>query len=79
MKSNDEHMDLVGRYLSGQATQAEAEKLEKLMVEDPQLRADFLACARVDAALPGAVGEKGDLVALERRPSSEAATHRAIR
>ncbi|MGY8655592.1 MAG: hypothetical protein ACKVJX_18380 [Verrucomicrobiia bacterium] len=63
MKSNDEHMDLVGRYLSGQATQAEAEKLEKLMVEDPQLRADFLACARVDAALPGAVGEKGDLVA----------------
>jgi len=65
MKSGDEHMDLVGRYLSGRATWEEKEQLEKLMLEDPQLRADFLACARVDAALPGAVGEKGGLVEFE--------------
>ena len=62
MNSSEEHMDLVGRYLSGQATHEETARLEKLMLEDPQLRADFLACARVDAALPGAVGEKGNLV-----------------
>lgn len=62
MNSSEEHMDLVGRYLSGQATHEETARLEKLMLEDPQLRADFLACARVDAVLPGAVGEQGDLV-----------------
>jgi ferric-dicitrate binding protein FerR (iron transport regulator) len=62
VKSGDEHMDLVGRYLGGQATHEETEQLEKLMLEDPQLRTDFLACARLDAALPGAVGEKGNLV-----------------
>jgi ferric-dicitrate binding protein FerR (iron transport regulator) len=61
MNSSEEHMDLIGRYLSGQATHEDMEQLEKLMKEDSQLRADFLACARVDAALPGAVGEKGDL------------------
>ncbi len=62
MKSSAAHMDLVGRYLSGQSTYEETEQLESLMLEDPQLRADFLACARVDAALPGAVGEKGILL-----------------
>ncbi|MGB0580112.1 MAG: hypothetical protein ACPGVU_10455 [Limisphaerales bacterium] len=65
MNSSEEHTDLVGGYLSGRATSEETQKLEKLMLEDPQLRADFLACARVDAALPGAVGEKGGLVEFE--------------
>ncbi|MFT5470600.1 MAG: hypothetical protein ACI8UO_005729 [Verrucomicrobiales bacterium] len=58
MKSSETHMDLVGRYLSGQASFEEVETLEALMLEDPQLRTDFLACARVDAALPAAIGEK---------------------
>lgn len=61
MKSSDAHMDLVSRYLSGQATHEEVTRLEALMLDDPQLRADFLAYARVDAALPGAIGEKGTL------------------
>jgi len=58
MKSGESQMDLVSRYLSGQASFEEVETLEALMLEDPQLRADFLACARVDAALPAAIGEK---------------------
>ena len=62
MNSSEEHLDLVGRYLIGQATSEETKRLEELMLQDPELRADFLACARVDAALPGAVGEKGGLV-----------------
>lgn len=62
MKSTDEHLELVGRYLDGLATPEETRHLEQLMLDDPQLRADFLACARVDAALPGAVGEKGGWV-----------------
>lgn len=68
MKSDEAHMDMVGRYLSGQATHEETERLEKLMLGDPKLRADFLACARVDAALPAAVGEKGGLVELKPEP-----------
>ncbi len=52
MKSNPEKMDLVGRYLSGQATHEEARRLEALLLEDPQLRTDFLAYARLDSALP---------------------------
>ena len=58
MKSGESQMDLVSRYLSGQASFEEVETLEALMLEDSQLRADFLACARVDAALPAAIGEK---------------------
>ena len=45
MKSHDEHMELVGRYLSGQGTVEEIAQLEVLMLDDPQLRADFLAYA----------------------------------
>jgi ferric-dicitrate binding protein FerR (iron transport regulator) len=70
VKSSEAHMDLVGRYLSGQATSDEVARLEALMVEDPQLRADFLACARVDGALPGAVGEKGSLVEFQPEVSA---------
>jgi hypothetical protein len=42
----------VGRYLGGQATHEEARRLEALLLEDPQLRTDFLAYARLDSALP---------------------------
>ncbi len=61
MNSNEESMRLAGRYLDGQATHEETARLERLMLEDPQFRADFLTCARVDAALPGAVGDRGGL------------------
>lgn len=74
MKSIDEHMELVGRYLGGQATADEVAQLEALMRDDPQLRADFLAYARIDAALPAAIGEKPTLVELE--PSSAAKSRR---
>ncbi len=62
MKSHDAHMDLVGRYLSGQAADEEVAQLETLMLKDGQLRADFLAYARVDAALPSAIGRKAALI-----------------
>ena len=74
MKSIDEHMELVGRYLGGEATADEVVQLEALMRDDPQLRADFLAYARIDAALPAAIGEKATLVEFE--PSSAAKPRR---
>jgi len=52
MKSKQEQMELVGRYLSGQATVEEAQQLEASLLENPQLRTDFLAYARLDSALP---------------------------
>ncbi len=52
MKSDRDLMDLVGRYLSGQANHEEAKRLEALLLDDPQLRTDFLAYARLDSALP---------------------------
>ena len=64
MKSSEAHMELVARYLNGQATREECAELEALMLKDPQLRAEFLACARVDAALPEAVGERMGLIEL---------------
>lgn len=71
MKSSETHMDLVSRYLSGQASFDEVETLERLMLEDPQLRADFLACARVDAALPAAIGEKMSVTEFRSESSRE--------
>lgn len=68
MKSKDEDMRLVGAYLSGQATAEEVARLESRMLADRQLRTDFLACARVDAALPRALS--GGSAALS--PMSEA-------
>jgi hypothetical protein len=70
MKSSEKQMDLVNRYLSGQATPEEVETLEALMLNDPQLRADFLACARVDAALPSAIGERGKVIDFETGSTS---------
>lgn len=74
MKSNDAHMDIVSRYLSGQATSEEVTQLEALMLEDPQLRTDFLACARVDAALPGAIGKKITAAEFAGGPTEKAET-----
>lgn len=56
MRSDVEMMNLVGRYLDGQATAEEVERLEARMLAEPPLRADFLACARVDAGLRRAAG-----------------------
>ncbi|MDA7915965.1 FecR family protein [Verrucomicrobia bacterium] len=65
-------MELIGRYLNGETTQEEVVRLENLMLDDPQLRADFLTCARVDAALPEAVGEKMGVI--ELAPAVDAKT-----
>ena len=65
MKSDDKHMELIRRYLSGGATHEEVVQLEALMRNDAQLRADFLAYARVDAALPRVIGGDATLVAVE--------------
>ena len=69
MKSSDEHMELIRLYLSGEAAKEDVTALESLMLEDDQLRADFLAYARVDAALPSMVGERPELTLFEKKPS----------
>ena len=51
MKSDAAFLDLVGRYLDGQASAEEVAQLEARMLADAPLRAEFLACARVDAAM----------------------------
>lgn len=51
MKSEREALELMGRYLDGQATAEETARLEALMMADPRLRSEFLACARVEATL----------------------------
>ena len=55
MKSSAAQMELVRRYLSGEASQEEARNLEAMLATDTQLRRDFLAYARVDAALSALV------------------------
>ncbi len=65
MKSAEKELELVRRYLGGEATREEVDTLEGRMREDAQLRRDFLACARVDAALTGATGEEKALALLE--------------
>tara|TARA_R110000850_G_scaffold64807_3_gene145374 strand:+ start:728 stop:2098 length:1371 start_codon:yes stop_codon:yes gene_type:complete len=68
MKSGDSHMELIDRYLSGQATPKETAQLESRMIEDPQLRTDFLAYARLDVALPEAMGGNPALVEVQATP-----------
>jgi hypothetical protein len=51
MKSGPAALELMGRYLDGQATAEETARLEAMMMADPQLRSEFLACARVEASL----------------------------
>jgi hypothetical protein len=64
MKSEPAALELIGRYLDGQATAEDTARLEALMMHDAQLRAEFLACARVDAALRSAVGGNQNLASL---------------
>ena len=52
MKSSKEDLELVRLYLDSQATPEDVQLLEQKMREDDQLRKDFLAYARLDAALP---------------------------
>ena len=72
MKSGKPDMDLVSRYLDGQATEEEVARLDILMRENPQLRADFLAYARLNASLPGVLtGNTGLPVHVETNSTKE--------
>ena len=51
MKPDADALDLMGRYLDGQATAEETARLEALLMADARLRAEFLAYARVEASL----------------------------
>ena len=55
MKSSKEDLELVRLYFDSQATSKDVELLEEKMLRDDQLRTDFLAYARLDAALPYAI------------------------
>ena len=55
MKSSDTQMELVRRYLGGEATLEEAQRLESMLAVDAQLRRDYLAYARVEAGLSSKV------------------------
>ena len=55
MKSSNADLELVRLYLDCQATSEEVNLLEQKMHKDDQLRKDFLAYARVYAALPYSV------------------------
>ena len=52
MKSSKEDLELIRLYLDSQSTPKDVQLLEQKMREDDQLRKDFLAYARLDAALP---------------------------
>ena len=65
MKSSEHDLELTRRYLDGDATREEVAELEKRMLADPQLRADFLRYARIDASLPGVVNDSGTLLDYE--------------
>ncbi|MCB1204606.1 MAG: hypothetical protein KDN18_10130 [Verrucomicrobiae bacterium] len=69
MRSDPEALELVGRYLDGQATAEEVARLEALMKDDLRLRSEFLACARVDASLRSAMG--GNPVPLAKSLASD--------
>ena len=58
MKSSDTQMELVRRYLGGEATLEESRRLESMLAVDPQLRRDYLAYARVEAGLSSKVRPK---------------------
>ena len=51
MKANEENLDLMQRYLTGEADAEVVQKLGERLKADPELRRDFLAYARMDAAL----------------------------
>lgn len=58
MNSSDTQMELVRRYLGGEATLEETRKLESMLAVDAQLRRDYLAYARVEAGLSSKVRPK---------------------
>jgi len=58
MKSSSEELELIRLYLDSQATTEQIQLLEQKMLNDDQLRKDFLAYARVDAALPYTLNNK---------------------
>lgn len=58
MKSSDTQMELVRRYLGGEATLEEVRRLESMLAVDAQLRRDYLAYARVEAGLSSKVRPK---------------------
>ena len=58
MKSSDTQMELVRRYLGGEATLEETRRLESMLAVDAQLRRDYLAYARVEAGLSSKVRPK---------------------
>jgi len=68
MMSSEEKMELVQRYLDGQADADDVHELEELMLEEPQLRSDFLRYARIDASIPKAIGDKADLNLIDASP-----------
>ena len=68
MKSTNKHMELISSYLMDKASQDEVDQLELLMLNDPQLRADFLAYARMDANLSRVICKKQHVALFDRRP-----------
>ena len=56
MKSNQEQMERVGRYLSGQATDEEAQQLEASLFKNPQLRTALLSGQVVVRVPENAIG-----------------------
>jgi hypothetical protein len=51
MKANEENLDLMRRYLTGEADAEAVQRLGERLKADADLRRDFLAYARMDAAL----------------------------
>lgn len=51
MKSRNEWLELISRYLDGGANRAESQELEKALRSDASLRHDFLRCLNVDAVM----------------------------
>lgn len=53
MNEKESQLELMHRYLSGDATQEEAQALEALILQDASVRREFLRYAHLDAALAG--------------------------
>lgn len=51
MNKSPEHEDLIDRYLTGMADEADVEQLEALLKTDKELRQTFLAASRIDSHL----------------------------
>ena len=49
MDKSQEHEELIDRYLTGMADEAEVEQLDELLKTDEELRQLFLAASRLDS------------------------------